>query len=114
MGFAGSALLFAETLPTANIAAAIGNVHAKRAARFHLVFNILGVLWILILFKPYTAFIHSMLDSVLFSNMGEFLGKANERIGLAIFHTTFNVLNVLILMNIEFKSAEEKALRVAA
>ncbi|MGB0885239.1 MAG: Na/Pi cotransporter family protein [Chitinophagales bacterium] len=86
------------TTVTANIAAAIGNVHAKRAARFHFIFNVLGVVWILILFIPYTSIIHGMLDSALFSSMADFLGKNNERIGLAIFHTSFNIINVLMLM----------------
>lgn len=86
------------TTVTANIAAAIGNVHAKRAARFHFVFNFLGVLWILILFVPYTGFIYGMLDSAFFTSMANELGENNERIGLAIFHTTFNIINVLILM----------------
>ena len=86
------------TTVTANIAAAIGNVHAKRAARFHFIFNVLGVVWILILFIPYTNIIHGMLDSALFSSMADFLGNNNERIGLAIFHTSFNIINVLMLM----------------
>ncbi|MCD8528567.1 MAG: Na/Pi symporter [Chitinophagales bacterium] len=45
------------TTVTANIAAAIANVHAKRAARFHFLFNVIGVIWILIVFIPFTGFI---------------------------------------------------------
>jgi len=86
------------TTITANLAAAIGNVHAKRAARFHLLFNLLGVFWILIVFIPYTNTIESLLHSDIFTQLASFAGKNNESIGLAIFHTTFNVLNVLILM----------------
>lgn len=41
------------TTVTANIAAIIGNVHAKRAARFHFVFNVVGVIWMLILMQPF-------------------------------------------------------------
>ncbi|MEZ4977807.1 MAG: PhoU domain-containing protein [Chitinophagales bacterium] len=87
------------TTVTANIAAAIGNIHAKRAARFHFLFNVIGVIWILIVFKPYTGAIESLLDSALFAKLASFVGKDNISIGLAIFHTTFNVLNVLILMS---------------
>lgn len=86
------------TTITANIAAAIGNVHAKRAARFHLMFNLLGVFWILIVFMPYTGAIENLLHSDAFTKLASFAGKNNESIGLAIFHTTFNVLNVLFLM----------------
>ena len=86
------------TTITANIASSIANVHAKRAARFHFLFNILGVVWILIVFTPFTSAIEKMLDSSLFSKMASFLGENNLKIGLAMFHTFFNVINVLLLM----------------
>ena len=41
------------TTITANIAATIGNVHAKRAARAHLLFNIIGVIWMLLIFYSF-------------------------------------------------------------
>ena len=41
------------TTITANIAAAIGNTQAKRAAMSHTIFNVLGVIWALIFFKPF-------------------------------------------------------------
>ena len=40
------------TTVTANIAAMVGNVHAKRAARFHLMFNVIGVLWMMAVIYP--------------------------------------------------------------
>lgn len=86
------------TTVTANIAAAIGNIHAKRAARFHFLFNIMGVVWILIVFLPFTGIIERMLDSTFFTNMATFLGENNLKIGLAMFHTSFNVINVFLLM----------------
>ncbi|MCB0536839.1 MAG: Na/Pi cotransporter family protein, partial [Bacteroidetes bacterium] len=86
------------TTVTANIAAAIANVHAKRAARFHFLFNIIGVVWMLIIFKPYTHFIASFLNSDFFQSLANFAGKDNYSIGMAIFHTTFNLINVIILM----------------
>jgi len=39
------------TTVTANIAAIIGNIHAKRAALAHLIFNLFGVIWMIILFN---------------------------------------------------------------
>ena len=41
------------TTITANIAAAVANYSAKRAARAHTVFNIFGVVWVLIIFHPF-------------------------------------------------------------
>ncbi|MCD8528568.1 MAG: hypothetical protein LRY27_00955 [Chitinophagales bacterium] len=38
------------------------------------------------------------LDSDLFMKLASFAGKDNQSIGMAIFHTSFNVLNVLFLM----------------
>ncbi len=45
------------TTITANIAAMVANVSAKRAARAHLIFNVFGVLWVLALFYPIVRFI---------------------------------------------------------
>lgn len=45
------------TTITANIAAISANISAKRAALAHLMFNIFGVIWILILFMPFTSMI---------------------------------------------------------
>ncbi|MEX2574643.1 MAG: Na/Pi symporter, partial [Balneolaceae bacterium] len=41
------------TTVTANIASLVGNVHAKRAARFHFVFNAFGVVWMLLVLTPF-------------------------------------------------------------
>ena len=41
------------TTITANIAAAVGNVSARRAALAHTVFNVFGVIWVLCIFKPF-------------------------------------------------------------
>jgi len=41
------------TTITANIASFVANVSAKRAARAHLIFNIFGVVWMLIVFYPF-------------------------------------------------------------
>jgi phosphate:Na+ symporter len=88
------------TTVTANIAAMIANVHAKRAARFHFLFNVLGVVWMLIVFKPFTGAIESFIDSSFFSRLASFVGNENESIGMAIFHTSFNILNVLVLFGL--------------
>ena len=52
----GAAMVLGEnigTTITANIAAAVANVSARRAAMAHCVFNIFGVVWVLTLFHPF-------------------------------------------------------------
>ena len=88
------------TTITANLAAMVGNVHAKRAARAHFIFNIFGVVWMLFAFQ----FFITTIDSYMISNMGlsplnfDFDNPVAIPIGLSIFHTTFNILNVLFLV----------------
>lgn len=95
-----SAMILGEnigTTITAEIASTIGNVHAKRSARIHSMFNIIGVTWAVLLFpfilQGIEAFMLSTGSGSPFDNPAE---HANT--GLAIFHTTFNLLNVLILI----------------
>ncbi len=84
------------TTITANMAAIVANTSAKRAARAHLIFNSFGVIWILIVFYPFIRFIDWFM---LFDGSGSpLLDKAAIPIALSIFHTTFNVLNVLIMV----------------
>ena len=87
------------TTITANLAALVGNVHAKRAARAHFIFNIFGVIWMIFAFQ----FFINSIDSYMISNMD--LSPVNSigesvavPIGLSIFHTTFNIINVLLLV----------------
>jgi len=88
------------TTITANLAAMVGNVHAKRAARAHLIFNVFGVVWMLFAFKIFI----TNIDAYMINNMG--LSPLNFDIenpvaiplGLSIFHTTFNILNMLFLV----------------
>ena len=89
------------TTVTANIAAMVGNVHAKRAARFHLLFNVLGVMWMMVLINPVLHTIDYIVQA--FShNPVSIMGndpsaRPNATLGLSLFHTSFNVLNVIIL-----------------
>lgn len=50
------------TTITANIAALPANVSAKRAALSHLIFNIFGVVWMLILFFPFTQMVAFLVE----------------------------------------------------
>ncbi len=84
------------TTITANLAAIVGNVHAKRAALSHFIFNIFGVVWILILMRPAL----KMVDWYLVSNggMSPFDSATSIPVALSLFHSSFNILNTLFLI----------------
>lgn len=50
------------TTITANLAAIPANVSAKRAAFSHLIFNIFGVIWMLLLFYPFTHMVSFLVE----------------------------------------------------
>lgn len=85
------------TTITAEIAAIVGNVHAKRSARIHTLFNIFGV----IIFFPLLPFIIPVMDWVLETTAqlkSPVEDPSNIPIALSAFHTTFNVVNAIIFM----------------
>ncbi len=91
------------TTVTANIAAIVGNVYAKRAARFHFVFNIFGVIWMLAVMQPFLIGIDNIMG--IFSpgagsvfEAADEIGRANATLALSLFHSLFNVINVLLLV----------------
>ena len=93
------------TTITANIAAAVGNTSAKRAALAHTVFNVFGVVWALILFRPFVGFIGNIIASIGLPNPAkigaEVASGANQTAllyGLSMLHTVFNIITTLILV----------------
>ncbi len=96
------------TTITANIAAAVANANARRAALAHTVFNLFGVVWALVLFKPFTALIGLIISSWGYPNPAEMsYGSVIESTspestaalyGLSMFHTLFNTFNTCILI----------------
>ena len=56
------------TTITANIAAAVANTSAKRAARAHTIFNIVGVIWVLIFFAPIVVLISKIMTALGFAD----------------------------------------------
>ncbi|MEQ9009408.1 MAG: PhoU domain-containing protein, partial [Ekhidna sp.] len=84
------------TTITANIAALVGNVHAKRAALSHLIFNIFGVVWILILIRPALSLVDWYLVSS--GSASPFVTATSIPVALSIFHSAFNILNTLLLV----------------
>lgn len=89
------------TTVTANIAALVGNVHAKRAARFHFLFNVIGVIWMVIIMTPFLIGIDSIITAVIPDSPSIFFdtpeARTNATLALSLFHTLFNVINVAIL-----------------
>ena len=89
------------TTVTANIAALVGNVHAKRAARFHFFFNVIGVIWMMACIYPVLHLIDFTIQYFTGVSSSLMAGGAETRevagLGLSLFHTAFNVLNVIIL-----------------
>ena len=95
------------TTITANIAASVGNTSAKRAAMSHTIFNVFGVIWALIFFKPFLGLVGLIIES---------FGLPNPSIegftvssptspestaalyGLSMLHTLFNTINTAILI----------------
>ncbi len=94
------------TTITAELASLVGNVHAKRSARIHSMFNIIGVCWMVILLPWVIEWLTIFVDN--FTHLFESNAKletedlgATDRMNtyiLAAFHTTFNMLNVTLLI----------------
>jgi len=88
------------TTITAWLASIPANVHAKRAARIHSLFNIIGVVWMIILisfFIDLPPIIQWINQTILLDNT-DILSPDGRGRGIAIFHTMFNVVNVAILI----------------
>ncbi|MDD2475562.1 MAG: Na/Pi cotransporter family protein [Dysgonamonadaceae bacterium] len=121
------------TTITANLAAISANISAKRAAFAHLMFNVLGVIWMLFVFKFFVNMVGGIVNSVGTVNPADMTGfmsslspkelslvttapvselsadlvtkqniyhsyEAATSYGLSLFHTMFNVGNVLIMI----------------
>ena len=89
------------TTVTANIAALIGNTQAKRAARFHFFFNVIGVCWMLLVMTPFLLGIDWVIQFFSASDISVLsddpAARTNATLALSLFHTSFNVFNVLLL-----------------
>ena len=93
----GAALVLGEnigTTTTANLAALTANTQAKRAALAHFVFNVFGVIWVLIIFHPFMELVNWVVDTFFQSNNPEVAISYK----LSAFHSIFNICNVCILI----------------
>lgn len=89
------------TTITANLAALVGNVHAKRAARAHLIFNLFGVAWMLLVFFYFIDWISDIfnwLEAQPWASRLQGTEEDHHRYSLALFHTVFNIINTVLLI----------------
>lgn len=96
------------TTITANIAASVGNTQAKRAAMSHTIFNVFGVIWALILFKPFLGLVGFITENIFgvpnpaaegFAVTDPNSPEGTAALyGLSMLHTLFNLTNTLILV----------------
>ncbi|NDH16520.1 MAG: Na/Pi cotransporter family protein, partial [Opitutae bacterium] len=124
-----AAIVLGENIGTTITAwlASIGtSITAKRAARAHFIFNIAGVLWMLILFYPFTSFVNELMPGAIYTSeisdidAKDYLTKkgltsesftdeeivaakksivdSNIPLHLSMFHTLFNLCNICLLI----------------
>ena len=107
----GAAMVLGEnigTTITANIAAAVGNANARRAAMAHTLFNVFGVVWALILFVPFLKLVGLTVTWMGLPNPMDIVHSADIAMtpaeetaslyGISMLHTLFNVFNTCILI----------------
>lgn len=95
----GAAIVLGEnigTTITANLAALVGNVYAKRTALAHTLFNVFGVVWMLIVFRLVINQIDGYMVGIGLNS--PMVDPTMIPFGLAIFHTSFNITNTLLLI----------------
>ena len=103
--YQGIALVMGEnigTTVTSNLAALSASTQARRAALAHMLFNVFGVVWILIVFNPFVNMVCHVVgfDPNFVPQTEEEIAHAGVRVtyALSAFHTAFNLCNVAILI----------------
>lgn len=86
------------TTITAELASLVGNTNAKRSARIHSLFNIIGVTWMVIALPFVLPFLGNFVDNYLTNDGNPFTSATAMPIGLSAFHTFFNLTNVIIML----------------
>ena len=107
----GAAMVLGEnigTTITANIAASVGNANARRAALAHTLFNVFGVCWVLLLFRPFLMLVGTTItwmglpNPVDIVHSSEIAMTSDESMstlyGISMLHTLFNLFNTFILI----------------
>ncbi len=88
------------TTITALLASLGATTNAKRAAYFHMIFNLIGVFWITLIFAWYIQFIQAILDN----DVSEMVLKDGKETypytvaAIALTHSIFNIVNTLLFL----------------
>ncbi len=88
------------TTITALLASLGATTNAKRAAYFHMIFNLVGVFWITLIFAWYIQLIQGLLDNDV-SEMVLVDGKEtypHTTAAIALTHSIFNIVNTLLFL----------------
>lgn len=105
--FQGIALVMGEnigTTVTSNLAALTASTQARRAAFAHMFFNLFGVFWMLIVFRPFINFVCGLvgydvtMQKEIVGTEAFMANAAKLSFVLAAFHTCFNLVNTGILI----------------
>lgn len=86
------------TTITSNIVALSASVQARRAAMAHLVFNLFGVVWVLCVFRLFVGTVCKLWGVDFTPGVPSDVSPDKLNAVLATFHTSFNVINTLILI----------------
>ncbi len=96
------------TTITANIAASIGNPNARRAALAHTLFNVFGVIWALVLFRPFLTLVGMIIAWMGYPNPMDInyaagieansIESTASLYGVSMLHTLFNTINTCLLI----------------
>jgi len=85
------------TTITAELASLAANVYAKRSAKIHTLFNVVGVGWMIIVFPFFLQGIAMINGFDSAASLDE--DPSSIPVALSTFHTLFNLINVLIMIN---------------
>ena len=100
------------TTVTAFLASIGTTTTAKRASRAHILFNVLGTVWVMILFNPFLRLVDVLVPGpVTGAGSAEYLPQH-----LAMFHTVFNVINTILFIPLitQFAKLVEKIVPMKA
>ncbi|MBL63784.1 MAG: Na/Pi cotransporter [Opitutae bacterium] len=107
------------TTVTAWLASLGANINAKRAARAHLIFNLAGVCWMIILFYPFMSMVDAVMPGAIHKSevtqeeiqayvevypesdedkVRKAIVDVNTPLHLSLFHTLFNLCNICLLI----------------
>lgn len=96
-----AAIILGENIGTTATAflASIGtDVNARRASRAHTLFNVIGVLWMMIVFVPFLNLVDYIVPGQMIGTTDPALLRLYLPAHLAAFHTLFNITNTLLFI----------------